>query len=86
MLLTPLVPIAFQAARLITDGLLVLQPDDYPLRRPLFSLFGFLLTLATIVIIAWSITISPSVDLAETLGAIGDLGLETAKTFWQSPS
>ncbi|MGI9451383.1 MAG: hypothetical protein ACR2QH_12225 [Geminicoccaceae bacterium] len=83
MLLTPLVPIAFQASRLITDGLLILQPDDYPLRRPLFNMISFLLTLATVVIIAWSITISSSLDLADSLGTLGDLGMRTAKDLWQ---
>lgn len=83
MLLTPLLPIAFQASRLFTDSLLTMQPDDYRLRRPLFATIGILLTLASITAIAWSITISPSLDLAENLGTMADLGLQAAKRFWQ---
>ncbi len=86
MLLTPIVPIAFQTSRLITDGLLVLQPDDYPLRRPLFSAIGFSSALAIVVVMTWSITVSPSVDPSTQLAALGDLGIQTAKDFWQIPS
>lgn len=82
MLLTPLLPIAFQASRLATDGLLALQPDDYPLRRPLFSTLGFFLTLASIVVIAWAITASPRLDLASPLGNMAKTGQETAKDLW----
>jgi len=79
MLMTPLVPIVFQTSRLATDSLLVLQPDDYPLRRPLFNVIGILLTLAAAVFITWSITASPSVDPSNQLATLGDLGMQTAK-------
>ncbi len=84
MLLTPLLPIAFQASRLLTDGLLVLQPEDYPLRRPLFNTIGIAAASATMVLIAWFITISPSLELAGFFGATADLGTQAAETLWQS--
>ncbi|MGH1481245.1 MAG: hypothetical protein ACRBM6_21345 [Geminicoccales bacterium] len=82
MLLTPLLPIAFQASRFVTDVLLVTQPDDYPLRRPLFTMIGILLTTATIIATAWFITASPQLNVADTLGAMAETGQKTAKNLW----
>lgn len=83
MVLTPLLPIAFQASRLITDSLLVLQSQDYRVRRPLFGALGIAVTLASIVGIASSINASPALDVANSLGAMADFGLQTAKNLWK---
>ncbi|MGI9435576.1 MAG: hypothetical protein ACR2Q4_12235 [Geminicoccaceae bacterium] len=78
MLLTPVIPFAFQASRLLTDGMLTLQPADYPLRRPLFSAIGVLLTLAMIVMIAWFMSAAAILDPAEQLGLLAQFGRQLA--------
>ncbi len=84
MLLTPLLPIAFQVSRLLTDGLLALQPDDYPLRRPLFNGIGLAATSATIALVVWLAIVSPGIGLAPILETTADLGTQAAKAFWQA--
>lgn len=83
MLLTPMIPITFQGARLFTDGLLKLQPDDYQLRRPLFSVIGAVVSLASIVLIIWSINLTAVIDVAPFFGSMADLGLQAAIDYWQ---
>lgn len=78
MLLTPLLPIAFQISRFLSDGLLRLQPDDYPLRRPIFNVIGFLMSIATFIAVAWAITASSTLNPAQTLGDMAYLGIQTA--------
>ena len=82
MLLTPLLPIIIQASRLVTDGLLALQPEDYPFRRPLFTAIGMLLTGTSTIAMGWWISTSHLLEPAIPLSKAAELGRQLAIDLW----
>lgn len=84
MLLTPTLPLFYYGPRLLTDGLLVLQPNDYPMRRPIFGAFGFILTVLLLVLAAWLISQSSLLDPTAILERLGKQGLNDAGAFWDA--
>jgi hypothetical protein len=82
MLLTPLSPLAFFGASAAADALMAIQPDDYRLRRPLFRTLGAVLTIASIAVAIRLIAGADGVELAASLGDLGQEGVETARAVW----
>ncbi len=83
MAATPLGPILYYGSWAVTAGLLALQPDDYPWRRLLFKIIGWVVALASIVLIAWWIRLAPGLDPSQPLGAAAMAGQQAAEWQWQ---
>lgn len=62
MILPPLAAPVLFTSHFVTDGLLALQPEDYPFRRPLFRMLGTVLTMVVIIGSSWLV--------AETWGGV----------------
>ncbi|MGI9510093.1 MAG: hypothetical protein ACR2QJ_12190, partial [Geminicoccaceae bacterium] len=79
MVLTPIMAPSLFIAYSVTDGLLVLQPYDYRLRRPLFRIVGMIVASAVLISIIGAIATSESMEVATVLGGLAEDGVGQAQ-------
>jgi hypothetical protein len=86
LLLTPIFPPALLTAKLMSDGLLRLQPHDYRLRRPAFRLLGSVLTAAIVVGVVALVDASAQLEPAILLGDLALAGLDASRGAFGPPA